>query len=109
MRLKALSVRFWGIPEGGLKALKIKGYLSLRGAKRRGNLITPSLFLFPSSNSHEGEIYYTTMTGLLSHCQGVSASFAIFRIASYVSVFPLNRKTSKNIILDINSLMLYTY
>ena len=24
-RLKALSVRFWGIPEGGLKALKTKG------------------------------------------------------------------------------------
>ncbi len=29
-----------------LKALQIKGYMSLRGAKRRGNLITPSLFLF---------------------------------------------------------------
>jgi len=24
-RLKALYVRFWGIPEGGLKALKTKG------------------------------------------------------------------------------------
>ncbi len=41
MRLKALSVRFWGIPEGGLKALQIKGYMSLREATRRGNLITP--------------------------------------------------------------------
>jgi len=26
-RLKALYVRFWGIPEGCLKAFKIKGYL----------------------------------------------------------------------------------
>jgi hypothetical protein len=40
-------VRLKGIPEGGLKALKKKGYMSLRGAKRRGNLITPSLSLFP--------------------------------------------------------------
>ena len=30
----------------GLKAFKTKGYTSLQGAKRRGNLITPSLFLF---------------------------------------------------------------
>jgi len=26
VRLKALYVRFWGIPEGGLKALQIKGF-----------------------------------------------------------------------------------
>ena len=71
-------MRLKGIPEEGLKPLQIKGYMSLRGAKRRGNLITPSLFLFPLCNSHEGGIYYTTMTGPLSHYQVVSASFAIF-------------------------------
>jgi hypothetical protein len=26
VRLKALYVRFWGIPEGGLKAFKTKGF-----------------------------------------------------------------------------------
>ena len=48
-RLKALYVRLKGIPEGGLKALKTKGYLSLRGTKRRGNpaVITISLLVIP--------------------------------------------------------------
>ena len=27
VRLKALSVRFWGIPERGLKPLQIKGFI----------------------------------------------------------------------------------
>ena len=36
-RLKALYVRFWGIPEGGLKALQIKGFIGATNSYYRNS------------------------------------------------------------------------
>jgi len=43
-------VRFKGIPEGVLKPLKIKAYMSLRGAKQRSNLVFLFYLFFLSKN-----------------------------------------------------------
>jgi len=54
-RLKALYVRFWGIPEGGLKALQIKGFrwaINSYFLKNAKILTNKELLLFPSLFYH---------------------------------------------------------